>query len=1686
MAPRIEGGQPGIDELLVRAGRVAAYGTFLVALSWTLPQGIGVRPVGEAYAKDETSRFGANELDWRITGRDIRGREKELEDGGAYAQGFDVTLPVTSDVEEDASYLTTVTGQGDSACRVEGTLFLDDEGAHVRFAVPEGAYASISVHVEDREGTSIVDETYEDVVVDATPPRLEARMGGKPVEDESVTVGGGALELIYQDVLPLFGEDGEPIAFVCVRDVVTGTEVEVGAWSVADVDGREVWSAMTPVLPDGTYEVRMEAVDLVGNAAEPYVRTFAVDLAGPTVVCAFDESAVRHEEGSTRYCDEPLAITVTMRDRTLDCSRSELLGLSLDAWMDGSASVRGVTCDGWETSTCEDGASCVQVDLTLGDGTYEIDDLAHASDAFGRESRTVSDDAQGLGRVRRIVVDTQAPDVRACVGGEPAYVSPDGALCVFADPLLLTFHVSDAAGLREVELEEPPEDAEFEVDLKEGVAVVSCRESSFTRDTRLVVTDMAGNARIWSLAPEGECWTAQGVRSAPNDPVTIVDTDVPLASGGHPRALLEDCTPPSVTVTGVDEGAHLNAPGGIRVGVSEATLGLMATYEPYRTLYELERDGECVASGTVGYDGANEQDVQHAYDIGLSARDDHADDGAYVLTCALEDLAQNTSFTDARSFVIDTTPPILDVALDDAGVVAADGTTYHGRAFTAHLTLVERFCTAQELNGDNPCVRVEVLAADGGTASDVTVSSWRETSSGTYACDVAFPKDGAFELRVSGKDHAGNVLAGTTRTSVGPDGCFELGRHVVDSTGPEVSVAYAPNAPTPRSFGGVDYFNKPVPVSVTVRDRNADPSQAQVSDSGGQLRTPNWETSDAEGKETTTLVTTTWYREEDSGGGAGVKRPVVRAYDRAGNMTEVTMPEFVVDQTAPAIDRVHLSGFPDVVMRDGSGDPIWFFRDRSEPVALEVACVDEYPLAEVWADDPDHAYDVRAEPAFGARRQTLRIALKDFEREGDGHDTVFDRDVRVFVRDAAGNVRAWSLGEVGMAVADRPADTRNVAVNGAADRPKALVRDATPPVVTLSSTGERPCNNSPVVVEVAVHEHGLSWLQALDPARASVTVRRRDAAHDGAESESVISVGQLEVTQDDGTLRIPLETDGHYEVVARLVDAAGNESDHVDTGEFTVDMTPPQITVAWDNVDVRNGRYYRASRTATVTVREHDFDPSLVGIETTGVVGPWSDEGDEHVCRVKFERDAPIGDPHRLSVSAKDLAGNEAPVYVEPEFAIDTQAPSVRAVRRVSTSDRYVANGAEEALADGSAFAEAFEPAVVCEDDASFDSSNVVLRLEGSRTDGRDGWSPPETREATGANGLRVSWGNLGLYDQGEGARYLMEADDVYTLTARTTDLAGNVSPELRVMFSVNRYGSNFYVEPMSADADSQEGTGPLLANAPRIVVHEVNVSGSPEEMGETSRLVTKEYAHATTSIERTNDDTGSGFLLSQSTERSTRNAYDGWTETRYEILPGNFGEGSDSDRGDGGQGTYRVDVSSIDKAQNNNTTSLFWESDGRRDGEPQAKGATIAFELDELGPKVKDLRVPDGWSFGDAYTASFRLADAITQGDRLEVLVDGERVPVWREGTAETLDETGAVTRDGVFAFQIEPAPIWVPRTVEVRASDYTGLADRTDVCVKGGFRRSTLALELALVAVATAIGVVARLVARHRRLVP
>lgn len=154
----------------------------------------------------------------------------------------------------------------------------------------------------------------------------------------------------------------------------------------------------------------------------------------------------------------------------------------------------------------------------------------------------------------------------------------------------------------------------------------------------------------------------------------------------------------------------------------------------------------------------------------------------------------------------------------------------------------------------------------------------------------------------------------------------------------------------------------------------------------------------------------------------------------------------------------------------------------------------------------------------------------------------------------------------------------------------------------------------------------------------------------------------------------------------RAKDIAGNErvtdplsvyaNSNVPEGAIgaSVDAANPVISVAYDNDDVRNGRYYNAARTATVTIVEANFDlvrendPKRV-IATAANGNAKTEYTAEQFERVDVE-DAPAGSAWRLAVpfeedgdwtfdvSFTDPAGREANPYHET-FTIDTAAPTL-------------------------------------------------------------------------------------------------------------------------------------------------------------------------------------------------------------------------------------------------------------------------------------------------------------------------------------------------------------------------------------------------------------------------------------------
>lgn len=137
----------------------------------------------------------------------------------------------------------------------------------------------------------------------------------------------------------------------------------------------------------------------------------------------------------------------------------------------------------------------------------------------------------------------------------------------------------------------------------------------------------------------------------------------------------------------------------------------------------------------------------------------------------------------------------------------------------------------------------------------------------------------------------------------------------------------------------------------------------------------------------------------------------------------------------------------------------------------------------------------------------------------------------------------------------------------------------------------------------------------------------------------------------------------------RLTDNAGNQS--VKEINFSIDKTVPTIRVSYDNNNYNRAytetQYFKAERTATVTVKERNFNENdlraaiTASAGTTPVVSsfvthPNTANPDEttHTATIRFVQDA----DYTLALDFTDRAGHAATKYGIDKFTIDKTAPT--------------------------------------------------------------------------------------------------------------------------------------------------------------------------------------------------------------------------------------------------------------------------------------------------------------------------------------------------------------------------------------------------------------------------------------------
>lgn len=302
-----------------------------------------------------------------------------------------------------------------------------------------------------------------------------------------------------------------------------------------------------------------------------------------------------------------------------------------------------------------------------------------------------------------------------------------------------------------------------------------------------------------------------------------------------------------------------------------------------------------------------------------------------------------------------------------------------------------------------------------------------------------------------------------------------------------------------------------------------------------------------------------------------------------------------------------------------------------------------------------------------------------------------------------------------------------------------------------------------------------------------------------------ITDGEL-LTREDGSqyyryvMNLKFHEDGDYTFSISTMDKAGNFNESVDyEGEyptkFTVDQTKPQVRVLFDNHDVKNKKYYKKGRTATIRVVEHNFDQDHIEIATTGEQGTWSHVGDVHTLKVQYQKDG----EYDLSVEVYDKAGNSSQVYQTSRFVIDQTTPKIQ---------------------------------IVSPEDHSSNTGNVAPEIK-MADQNFDDWATSIDGYHNGKNSIQYESqrSEKGIDITYDAIAKIKANDDYYVLMARAEDKAGNVVVKT-VRFTVNRYGSVY-----TLDRATKKLNGTYV-KAPEqdVVIHEYN----PDALKEKSIRVSK------------------------------------------------------------------------------------------------------------------------------------------------------------------------------------------------------------------------------------------------------
>lgn len=292
-------------------------------------------------------------------------------------------------------------------------------------------------------------------------------------------------------------------------------------------------------------------------------------------------------------------------------------------------------------------------------------------------------------------------------------------------------------------------------------------------------------------------------------------------------------------------------------------------------------------------------------------------------------------------------------------------------------------------------------------------------------------------------------------------------------------------------------------------------------------------------------------------------------------------------------------------------------------------------------------------------------------------------------------------------------------------------------------------------------------------------------------------------------IKVNFDKDGNYRIkTLKCVDTAKNANTAVkhvkyesssnndvvtakNSTSFTIDKVKPVLKVSLDRNDqVHNKKYFDKTRTATITVTEHNFDTrdkaDFVNNITASLNGKTINKpsvssfkrqggSDKWVATVKFDAD---GD-YTLAFKVTDKAGNVFDVKkntsgvfsgnAASDFTIDKTAPTISITNALANNRSYTT-----------------VPTIVLTEKDN-NCSNITSSVEGTYYDDNTKLLKKLSLKAN-SNGVLTADHRT----QNEVKYSVVEKDGIYTITVSCVDLAGNKSDTKTLRFTKNAEGSVF------------------------------------------------------------------------------------------------------------------------------------------------------------------------------------------------------------------------------------------------------------------------------------------------------